>query len=55
MKYPIMETKKKYSDSDIKKLLKKNNINQTNAIVTNQTTQSKWKMCTPSEIDQFRG
>jgi hypothetical protein len=43
---------KKYSVSDIKKLLKKNNINQPNAIVTNQTTpQSEWKMCTPSEID----
>ena len=43
---------KKYSVSDIKKLLKKNNINQPNAIVTNQTTpQSEWKMCIPSEIN----
>lgn len=43
---------KKYSVSDIKKLLKKNNINQPNAIVTDQTTpHSEWKICVPSEID----
>ena len=43
---------KKYSVSDIKKLLKNNNINQPNAIITNPTTpQSEWKICVPSEID----
>jgi hypothetical protein len=43
---------KTYSVSDIKKLLKNNNINQPNAIITNPTTpQSEWKICVPSEID----
>jgi hypothetical protein len=43
---------KTYSVSDIKKILKNNNINQPNAIITNPTTpQSEWKICVPSEID----
>ena len=51
MKYPTMENQKNIQ-SDIKKLLKKNNINQPNAIVTDQTTpHSEWKICVPSEIE----
>ena len=49
---PNYESPKIYTISDIKRLLKNNNINQPNPVTIEQTNvPSEWRMNIPSEIN----